>query len=254
MTVLAFIFLFFTFSVAVQGGCNADFDCSLNGVCTAGACICDSPWSGAACETLLYAVTPASGKNLWTGDSNLNTWNGPIVRASDNTYHLYDPVYDHASLWNVIYTAHGVASDPAGPYDWSTLPNISVASINPAALVYPNASSSSGALVYSVWLGGNILLADSAYGPFITSSYSYPGGSGSNPAPVFVNGSFFLTNQGTTEIWTTSSLDKPWTSFATIPHPALPYTVEDPYMFIDRRGNWHVSLPPPSHSQQYHIT
>ena len=33
-----------------------------------------------ACETMQYAVTPASSKNLWTGkgtDENLNTWNGP---------------------------------------------------------------------------------------------------------------------------------------------------------------------------------
>ena len=52
------------------------FDCSLNGVCSAGACTCDSPWVGVACETLQYAVTPASGKNLFTGDPNLNTWNG----------------------------------------------------------------------------------------------------------------------------------------------------------------------------------
>jgi hypothetical protein len=50
------------------GACTTSFDCSLNGACSGrpaapGACACDSPWGGAACETLQYAVTPASGKN-----------------------------------------------------------------------------------------------------------------------------------------------------------------------------------------------
>ena len=67
--------------VAVQAACNVDFDCSLNGLCTGGECVCDSPWSGSECETLLYAVTPASGKDLWTGNASLNTWNGPIVKS-----------------------------------------------------------------------------------------------------------------------------------------------------------------------------
>jgi hypothetical protein len=244
--------------VAVFSACATDFDCSLNGVCDAGVCTCDSPWSGTACETLLFAVTPASGKDLWTGNTSLNTWNGPIVHSPDGMYHLYDPVYDHESLWNVIYTAHGIASDPTGPYDWSSRANISVAAINPAALVFTN--STTGSTVYSVWIGGVILLAASADGPFVPSPYTYPGGDGSNPAPVFHNGTFFLTNQGTTEIWSTPSLDKPWTQYATITHPPnLPYTVEDPVMWIDPRGNWHVRTwlagrpfvtphPLPSHS------
>ena len=92
------------------GACKASFDCSLNGACTGGACVCESPWSGAACETLQYAVTPATGKNLWTGagtSENLNTWNGPIIQGEDGTYHLFNPVYAHASLWHVDYYAHG---------------------------------------------------------------------------------------------------------------------------------------------------
>lgn len=135
------------------------------------------------------------------------------------------------------------ATSPTGPYDWSSHANLSVANINPAALVYPNASSSSGS-TYSVWLGGVILVAETADGPFSATPWAFPGGSGSNPAPVYLNGTFYLTNQGTDQIWSTPSLDKPWTVWTTIPHPAgLPYTVEDPYMWIDPRGNWHVRGP-----------
>ena len=28
------------------GGCNTAGDCSLNGLCSAGACVCDKPWTG----------------------------------------------------------------------------------------------------------------------------------------------------------------------------------------------------------------
>lgn len=36
-------------------GCTDDKSCSLNGVCTSGACMCDQGWMGSACETLDFA-------------------------------------------------------------------------------------------------------------------------------------------------------------------------------------------------------
>ena len=32
--------------------CTADGDCQLNGLCTAGGCVCDAAWKGANCSTL----------------------------------------------------------------------------------------------------------------------------------------------------------------------------------------------------------
>jgi hypothetical protein len=227
--------------VAAVQACNTDFDCSLNGVCSAGGtCTCDSPWGGAACSTLQYKVTPAGAKNVWTGDENLNTWSGPILHdAAAGKYHLIDPVYEHGSLWNVIYIAHGVATSPTGPYDWTTLPNISHApTINPGGLVFPNASAG-GAPVYSIWLAGDIMTSMSADGPYV-ARFKYPGGAGGNPAPAFHAGNFYLTDQSTSQILTTPSLDQPWTKFAAISHPAMQCTVEDPTMFFDRRGSVHI--------------
>ena len=219
--------------------CSTDFDCSLNGVCTAGSCACDSPWVGENCTTLQYRVTPASAKNLWTGDAQLNTWNGPILRGSDGRSHLIVPVYEHGSLWNVIYIAHGVSASPTGPYDWTSLPNISHApTINPGGLVFPNATT--GEPVYSIWIGGDILTAADPGGPFV-ATFKYPGADGGNPAPAFHNGAFFLTDQSTTQVHTTPSLTQPWTLFSTIPHPrGMGCTTEDPNLFFDRRGNMHV--------------
>ena len=215
--------------------CSTGFDCSLNGVCTSNSCVCDSPWVGPACGTLQYAVTPASGKNLWTGSENLNTWNGPILQGGDGLYHLYDPVYEHASLWKVIYYAHGTSSSPTGPFEFTSEANISSTTINPAGLVYPGASA--GSSVYSLWIGADILISSSADGPFV-QTYKSP--LGSNPAPTYSAGKFYVTDQGTTKLYETTALDQPWVLVGNITHPSLPYTVEDPFLYVDNRGAFHV--------------
>ena len=229
-------------ALAAAQACTTNLDCSLNGVCTSGVCACDSPWGGMQCETLIYATTPASGKNIWAGpntNATLNSWNGPILTAADGTFHAYVPVYEHASLWATVYTAHGVATSPTGPFDWTAMPNLPVHDINPAALTYPNASSPTGSTT-AVFLGGSIMIASSPAGPFAVSNYTYPGGGGSNPAPIWRDGALYMTNQGTDTVWTTPSLGSPWTAFSTIHHPTFPYTIEDPVMYSDPRGGWHI--------------
>jgi len=161
---------------------------------------------GAACETLQFAVTPASGKNLWTGagtSPNLNTWNGPIIQGADGTHHLFVPVYQHASLGKVIYYAHGTAAKIEGPYDWAN-PNISSTAINPAALVFPD---STGKLAYSLWIGGDIWVAADAAGPY-TKTYENP--ASGNTAPAFSDGFFYATSQKTTTVVRSASLAGPW--------------------------------------------
>lgn len=64
--------------------CKSNLDCSLNGVCTASACKCDAPWTGPACGVLGYKTTPASGKSLYPESDPHNSWNGAIIRATDD--------------------------------------------------------------------------------------------------------------------------------------------------------------------------
>ena len=213
--------LAFAAAVSVILGCDTPFNCSLNGLCTAGLCVCDSPWTGAACETLQYAVTPASAKNLWTGNASLNTWSGPIIRDPQGLFHFYVPVYEHNSLWSVIYTAHGTAPAAEGPYDWHSRPNISATGLNPAGLVYPDAAT--GAPVYSLWDQSDILTSASADGPF---NRTYKNPMPSSTAPWYHNGSFYLADQSMRTVLTTTALDTPWTKFADISLGPLPYTVE----------------------------
>ena len=123
----------------------------------------------------------------------------------------------------MIYYAHGTASNIEGPYDWNN-PNISSTVINPGALVLPDAKTP-GKMVYTLWIGGDIWVADDAAGPY-AKKYKNP--MGGNTAPAYANGTIYVTNQRTTEVKMAKSLAGPWSTFSTITHPKMPYTVEVP--------------------------
>ena len=89
--------------LALCGGtpCATDLDCSLNGVCTRSQCVCDAPWSGAACSTLAFATTPISGKSIYNSSDPRNTWGGAIVGPDGGgEFHAYVPLYEAGSLWH----------------------------------------------------------------------------------------------------------------------------------------------------------
>lgn len=81
--------------------------------------------------------------------------------------------------------------------------------------------------------------ADSPYGPFSKLAWTTPG---SNPAPVFHKGAFYMTNQHTMQVWTTPRLGGNWTTYAEISHASLPanWIVEDPFLWVDKRGSFHI--------------
>lgn len=234
----------------VAAACSTDHNCSLNGVCTAGACVCDKPWSGDACGALKYKTTPASAKNAYNTSDPRNTWNGPIFRGTDGKYHLYNPLYNKGSLGGPPTIMHGVADVITGPWDWKSQKDVcQKCGENPAFVAFKDGGTS----VYSLWVGGKIWKADTpcesctnlptadfhiisdiiSDGPFSEmKDITYPGG---NPAPIWHNGAFYLTNQGTTEIYTCPSLKKDcWTKYADIPHIKIAdqWHVEDPFLYV----------------------
>lgn len=222
--------------------CTDDISCSLNGVCEGGSCSCANPWYGPFCESLAFAMTPASGKSLFdSGASRNNTWGGPIMTAPDGRFHLFSPLYRNGSLSGPTTMKHGVATVVTGPYDWTTYGDLPLTGENPAAVAFVDAVT--GKKVYSLWVGGEVHVADSPASPFVTvAGFSYPGG---NPAPIYYQGAWYLTNQKTLQIFTTPRLaaGARWTVFANISHAELStdqYFVEDPFMFVDQSGNWHI--------------
>lgn len=47
--------------VAHCTACTHDLDCSLNGVCTGGACVCDMPWTSRDCGVIRRAEADPGG-------------------------------------------------------------------------------------------------------------------------------------------------------------------------------------------------
>eukprot|EP00038_Savillea_parva_P004727 m.141424 g.141424 ORF g.141424 m.141424 type:complete len:272 (-) comp11559_c0_seq5:35-850(-) len=114
-------------------------------------------------------------------------------------------------------------------------PPLSIQGINPAFVTF---SDTYGMTKYSLWVGRNVHVADTVAGPYKEVGPG-PGGHG-NPAPVYHNGTWYATSQDTTEIVTTDKLGNPWRHHADIV-PHLHHGIqEDPFMYIDVRGNWHI--------------
>jgi hypothetical protein len=233
--------------VGIARACTVDLDCSLNGVCsTAGVCTCDAPWQGAECGVLGYnKTTPSSGFSLYTESDPRNTWNGAIIRnAADGVYHLFAPVYPAGALGGTTTMLHGIASDVAGPYAWGKRPDITIGSLpafdGPKSVVYTDPDTNK--TMYSLWLGGGVLLADSVDGPFKKlEGFAYPG---SNPAVFWHEGAFYFTNSPCETIYTTPRLvaGAKWAEHGSVNHSLLPenWIAEDPTLWADKRGNFHI--------------
>lgn len=227
-------------------------------MCESNACVCDKPWGGRSCGALQYAVTPAVAKSVYpeTAADKRNTWNGPIVGPDVNgTYHIFLPIYPVQPGGNLAHASkmlHGIASKIEGPWTWGARPDIPIAAINPAYLAFPNADNGNQTK-HSLWVGSRVWVADTLDGP-----YDEVKGSGfpsNNAAPIYHDGAFFLTTQTTRTILTTKKLGSPWTTYATIdagPNEHRLATIEDPYLWVDKRGNWHVINHAYNTSEFYH--
>eukprot|EP00662_Eupelagonemidae_sp_cell21_P016945 gene16945-11139_t len=107
---------------AGTAGCASDKDCNYSG-CTTGACHCDPPFHGDACETFsLYSYKPGQGGLLMPGGNT--TWGGAVVEADDGTHHMYAAMMsDNLTLSSWLshsVVAHAVStSGPAGPYTFA---------------------------------------------------------------------------------------------------------------------------------------
>ena len=67
---------------------------------------------------------------------------------------------------------------------------------------------------YSIWIGGRVYLSNDAAGPFKElEGFSYPG---TNPAPLWHDGAFYMAKQQTRAVYTTPQLvaGANWTEYA----------------------------------------
>jgi len=259
---------------ATATSCTSALDCSLNGVCTGGACVCDKPWGGTGCGVLQYKMNqPVTAKNLYTLNETgaqaapasgpcvtpagscpaLDTWNGPIVdtTAIDGKFHMFNPLYRKGSLLATVDMMYGTARNITGPYTWESFtgnaPDSEPPSFvggpqlgenmgsNPAFVTYVEGSKTKFALFAS-----GVHVAEHVAGPYTKlEGCNTPGG---NPAPIYHKGAWYATYQQTDQIVTTPALVPgcKWTHFSAIEPKLSSGTQEDPFMYVDKRGNWHI--------------
>lgn len=105
--------------LSFAAACVTDADCHLNGLCTAGACVCDEGWVGPACGQLdILPVDPRDGMNEMPASSS---WGGSVVLApEDGLYHLFfSEILGGCpmSAWQTNSACfHATATAPEGPF------------------------------------------------------------------------------------------------------------------------------------------
>jgi hypothetical protein len=69
--------------------CTTSLDCSLNGDCVSGGCVCDAAWSGSAqCDVLAVEPSPGFDSSGYRNSSGYHSWGGNAIEV-DGTWHLF---------------------------------------------------------------------------------------------------------------------------------------------------------------------
>lgn len=104
--------------------CTTDDDCSLNGVCQQGTCLCDAGWIASDCSRLDFRpATRNTGYNRTA--EGISSWGAKIVQdpSDSKVFHLFMAQFaDNCSLdyWTPYSTVVRATSTagPAGPYQF----------------------------------------------------------------------------------------------------------------------------------------
>ena len=269
--VLGLLSLASLFAGSLSGPCTTDLDCSLNGVCSNAVCVCDAPWNGTSCSVLQFRPAPTVG--AYGESPNVTSWGGtPLLGDEPNTtWHMYVVEIEGAGCglaqWKAQSTVvHAIASSPEGPYmRVSTV--LKHEAHNPAALRH-NGSW----YIFHIGDGDapkNVSACTGGEGPpppaghVVTKHAIHVSRSG--PAGPFVpvpTGSEFIAHgcnnpspmrhpNGTVYLGCTWSLrrakqpdlsrwSKAWSIAPKSGRTWLNRSWEDPFLWVDARGNWHV--------------
>ena len=80
----------FATPLGLSATCSSRLDCSLNGACVSGACVCEAAWRGDHCHELsLRTDAPSTlGYHGAEGGVRMSSWGGSIHRGKSGQYHL----------------------------------------------------------------------------------------------------------------------------------------------------------------------
>ena len=249
--------------------CKSDLDCSLNGICdtSMGKCACDPPWidsagGGEHCSVLDVAphpndYVPAYGgprTDTSFGPQNVTSWGGNMILGDDGLWHLFVSAMGGGrglDTWGYnSQIDHAVsAGGPMGVFHKKDT-SLNHEAHNASPLRLKNGTY----LLFHIGDGG----VRKGGSSFLHASED-PAGPWrplgdlrcNNPAPMLHNnGTVFVgCNSGGFQIYRNDDVfdpSSPWAHVTTLVFPpewgsAAPGELknEDPYTWMDRRGNWH---------------
>ena len=139
-----------THDISSAASCASSLDCSLNGDCTSGSCVCDPAWSGAACDVLAFDGPIDKGGRAVPGYYNETeaSWGGlPVLGDDGKTWNLvHAQIANHCPVFGAWTTNSFIArsistvpSDPTGPYVFAE-PLIPAFAHNPTVRRLPDGS------------------------------------------------------------------------------------------------------------------
>lgn len=244
-----------------------------------GTCTCYPPWGGATCGELRFLPLAApSGTNGYPGlTQNETTWGGNAV-FFDGLYHLFvAEMVNNCSLTTYLTNsrcAHATSPTPEGPYSrvgvavdvWCHNPQVAYVpgggfggadlwalwhigngTVDRSPKVCGGADTNSAAAAAAVVAAGNanasggapLHVANSPFGPW-TPVVDVPQPDCNNPTQWrHGNGTWFLVCN-VTQLYTGANVTGPWRHVTGIAMKGTPGIFEDPFLFIDVRGHWHV--------------
>ncbi|KAI1842547.1 hypothetical protein JX266_011301 [Neoarthrinium moseri] len=260
---LNLLFCFGRLSIA----CAADDDCSLNGVCSANStCTCDTGWRAADCSELDlqpverwtgYNHTNATGVDFYKEGAGNSSWGGHIIQdPQDKTlFHLITSQMSHGcglSGWKPFSTIIRAESrsGPRGPYTWAQ-DLFGPFHHNPTTMWSP-----ADGLYLLYFIGQDMetpngTCKSSKFNNTISVTSSPDLRSWTKPQALLYN----VTNPAPFPLWSPESetseillaVEKNNIYYAdqyTVPYDLIvePHNSdrsEDPFLWRDKRGNWH---------------
>lgn len=238
------IFLFLA-AKHVSYACVTDEDCSLNGQCRGhstrdlSACGCDVPWTGPTCGKLL--TIPAQGNAAIYGYSpNVSSWGGSIINGDGGTHHLFVAEMRSGGLsgWATnSQCTHAVStSGLSGPYVKKEV-LLSPWCHGPVALREPGGKY----LLFHVGQGF-LHYSSSLYGPWKRVEVPAPPGGCNMPSAAFhPNGTLYAICSNGHSITSSPSWNVGnWTEPRALHPSGQGGSWEDPHLWFDKRGFWHI--------------
>ena len=117
MCSLVLISLFNAAANRVESVCGSRRDCSHNGDCVNGACVCSRGWTSSDCHQLKFSNRSTLELGL-NADAHLNisSWGGSVVRGDDGTFHMYAAVMAKqcglGTYKSNSFVGHATSTDP----------------------------------------------------------------------------------------------------------------------------------------------